>query len=373
MSGDQIIVRLRETIGEIVERAADLDHDDAVPRDDIAALDSIGILRAPLRPELGGAGLGCMPQTALQLAVTLRLIGWASLPLGRLYEGHVNALSLVQRFGSKAHIDRAAKAVMEGRLFGVWNTEPPDKGLHIEPAENGLCLTGRKTFASGAGFVSHPLVTARWGDDAPVMVLPRLNEEDIRTRSDLSGWQAHGMRASASGAFDFSGVRVSRDDLIGVPGDYHRQPWFSAGAWRFLAVQAGGISRLVDEARRHLTMAGRAEDPHQIARMAEAAASAETARLWVEQAAHRAEGTGPDAERVAYVDLARGVVERAGMDVLERVHRSVGLAAFHRNHPIERLSRDLATYLRQPAPDGALAGAGRYILASDVPVGDLWS
>jgi hypothetical protein len=43
--------------------------------------------------------------------------------------------------------------------------------------------------------------------------------------------------------------------------------------------------------------------------------------------------------------------------------RSVGLQAFLRPNPIERMSRDLATYLRQPGPDRARTDAAAGILA----------
>jgi hypothetical protein len=36
-----------------------------------------------------------------------------------------------------------------------------------------------------------------------------------------------------------------------------------------------------------------------------------------------------------------------------------------RPHPIERISRDLATYLRQPGPDRALTTAAAWMLEGD--------
>ena len=42
-------------------------------------------------------------------------------------------------------------------------------------------------------------------------------------------------------------------------------------------------------------------------------------------------------------------------------------------HPIERIGRDLTLYLRQPAPDAALANAGAYTLACEEPALDLWT
>lgn len=76
----------------------------------------------------------------------------------------------------------------------------------------------------------------------------------------------------------------------------------------------------------------------------------ETSRLWVRQAARFADD--PDAEpgmAVAYVRLARIAVEIASLDAMRLVQRSLGLGAFRWGTPVERICRDLATYLRQPA------------------------
>ncbi|MGA2127480.1 MAG: acyl-CoA dehydrogenase family protein [Xanthobacteraceae bacterium] len=351
-------------------RAAALDVDGAFPKEDVADLADSGLLAAPLPAEHGGFGLGTSPQGALRLAEVLRLIGWGSLALGRLYEGHVNALALIVRCGTPAQVARCALDVRAGRLFGVWNTED-SRGLRLRVRGDVRILDGGKIFASGAGFVERPVVTARDDGGDVFMVLPRLEQGE---RADLSGWHAHGMRASATGSIDLTGLEIGNDLILGAAGDYHRQPGFSAGAWRFAAVHLGGIERLLDELRDHLRLTGRGKDPHQLVRLGEAAMAAEAARMWVERAATLAEGGVAEAERVvAYVNLARLAVERTGLDMLERVHRSIGLAGFLRPHPVERVSRDLATYLRQPAPDRALTHAAAHVLACDRAAFDLWA
>ena len=120
------------------------------------------------------------------------------------------------------------------------------------------------------------------------MVLPKLGASD---RADLSRWTAQGMRASATGAVDFTGVEIEPIEIVGSDGDYERQPWFSAGAWRFAAVHLGGMERLFDLLRRHLQETNRGQDPHQAARLGRAAMAVETARLWVAQAASIAEAS----------------------------------------------------------------------------------
>jgi len=50
------------------------------------------------------------------------------------------------------------------------------------------------------------------------------------------------------------------------------------------------------------------------------------------------------------------------MDAMRLIQRSLGLAGFLEPNPIERLMRDLGTYLRQPAPDEALTEAAAWLL-----------
>lgn len=352
-------------------RADAQDHDGGFPQDDVADLARLGLLAAPVPVEQGGAGLGTEPGAGA-LAEVLRLVGYGSLALGRLYEGHVNAIQLIARYGTPDQRSRLFADARAGHLFGVWNTEPAEGGLRVEARDTDGQLLGVKTFASGAGYVTRALVTARHPDRAGVamMVVPL----EAGTRADLSAWRAQGMRASATGTVDFTGLAVNAGDILGQPDDYFQQPAFSGGAWRFAAVQLGGIEAVFDAWRGHLNRTGRGGDPHQLARLGEGAIAVEGARLWIERGAQVASDAGmPPARVVAYINLVRLAVERAGLDVLQLAQRSVGLQGFMRGHRLERLARDLATYLRQPGPDHALTAAASEILQADAMAGDLWT
>ncbi len=58
-------------------------------------------------------------------------------------------------------------------------------------------------------------------------------------------------------------------------------------------------------------------------------------------------------------DGARIAVERAALDVIERAMRAIGARGLLEPLPFVRLVRDLEMYLRQPAPDAAIARVGR--------------
>jgi alkylation response protein AidB-like acyl-CoA dehydrogenase len=346
-------------------RAPSFDEDGAFPAEDVIGLHRAGLLMAVIPPEFGGAGLGDE-----DLNPVLQIIGFGSLPLGRLFEGHVNAMKLVLQYGRREQIEMMANEALNGQLLGVWNTDDVN-GLRLVKEPGGYHLLGRKILASGAGYVERPIVTATDEDGRRLMIMPLLRHGE---RADLSGWTALGMKASATGAVDFSGVSVRPIEILGNDGDYERQPFFSGGAWRFAAVHVGGMARLFDLLRDHLRRTGRGQDPHQAARLGQAAIAVETARLWIERAASIAEGpSGRTTEAiVAYVNLARLSVERAALDLMELIHRSIGLQSFMRPNPIDRISRDLATYLRQPAPDRALTDAAGWLLEQEQTAVDPW-
>ena len=147
-------------------------------------------------------------------------------------------------------------------------------------------------------------------------------------------------------------------DSPGFPPVHGASRQFISAAWRGASPSATAFGG--DEPRK---------DPHQAARLGRAAMAVETARLWVAQAATITGaplGSRPPEQLVAYVNLARLAVEPAALDLMQLVQRSVGLQAFLRPNPIERISRDLATYLRQPGPDRARTDAATWILAQSL-------
>jgi alkylation response protein AidB-like acyl-CoA dehydrogenase len=324
-----------------------------------------GLAMAAFPEALGGAGLAEASRQS-DLCVVLRMIGAGDLSIARLFEGHVNAISLVCRYGTNSQIGALAADVASGAMSGVWGADDAI-GLKIIDQDGRAALSGRKILASGAGFVTRPIVTAKSGD-TQVMCLLRLSPDHP---VDLSGWTAQGMRSTATGAVNLTGISIGRDEFIGDAGDFMRQPHFSGGAWRFCAAHLGAMERLIELFRTHLVSRGRADDPYQLQRVAQGLASVKTARFWIEEAARRLGAEENDAEDVvAFANLTRMVTERAALDVIEAVQRGVGLSSFIRPNPIERICRDLSTYLRQPVPDLAMSDAARAWLRSPIPAGE---
>jgi alkylation response protein AidB-like acyl-CoA dehydrogenase len=336
-------------------RARDHEATTLLSCQDLDELRHLNVLTAVLPRDRGGLGLGTEPDGAAGLFELLRLIGKGSLCLGRIVEGHVNAVQLILRYGDSAQAASTARDVLDGHLHAIWNTEMPP-GVR----RAGSLLTGRKSHCSAAGVATRGLITVDQHCLGGRLLLTRLRPDD-RT-GPLKG-TLHGMRATQSGWIDLEGYAPADDDWIGTPGDYMREPVFSGGAWRTLAVILGGLETLVAEVRGQLRARHRDADPHQRARVAELLIAQETGRLWIGGCARRADGSDYAEVGVAeYVNLARRAIETACLNALQFAQRSIGLAAFVDSNPIEPLMRDLATYLRQPAMDEALDEAAAYFM-----------
>lgn len=348
-----------------------VDRDDGFPVESIAALHAHGLLAAAL-PGEAHAGLAD-PRSIGSLLRVLAHVGRGSLPVGRLYEGHVNALMLIGIHGTAAQRRRAAQAAAEGALFAVWNTQGAE-GAQLEPAGGGWRVTGCKTFASGAGRVRHAVVTARTPDGGWQMTWIDTARQPLSL--DATFWQPLGMKASASYKVDLTGARLEAHDLIGPPEAYYREPAFSAGAIRFAAVQAGGIEAVFDATRIQLRSERRTTDPHQQARVGEMAIGVAAARHWLrgaaELAAAHAAGRVDDATLIAHAHLVRSAIDAIGLRTLQLAERSVGARGLLKPAPFERLHRDLTHYLRQANPDAALAAAGAHALTREEPAHALW-
>jgi alkylation response protein AidB-like acyl-CoA dehydrogenase len=352
-----IVDRVAGMVPWMQQRAGRLDDEAAFPTEEIAALRDAGVLTLPL-PAEHAAWTDEVQALADRLADVLMRIGEGNLAVGRIIEAHFNARHLIARYGSAGQKALAAQDVREGHLFALWVTDPPQNGLRMRRMCDGIRLDGGKQFCSAAGHATRGLVTAVDEAGESYMLVMTLGQGE-RVRPLESPLQ--GMRAAVTGAIDFSGCIADRESCLGGPGDYLREPDFSGGAWRSSAVAAGGLRSLIELTVGQLAAAGRLDDGHHLQRMGNAMIADETCYLWVREAARTVED--PRAEpshAVAYAGLARIAIESGCLDAMRLLQRSLGLSAFRRGNPVERICRDLATYLRQPAPDAVLTEAAAW-------------
>lgn len=352
------------SLDRVAQSELGIPDQDTFPVEAMDRLREEGVLCAPLPRHLGGSGIGTEPGQGRRALAFFHRLGRLSLPLGRLVEAHVNAVRIIVRYGTKAQCGNLAGALMEGDLLGLWVTDPPTgEGLTVTWEGSVVRVSGRKMFCSGAGHVQSAIMTAQ--DDVTgdwrLLLLPLDGSETVLPLPAGLG----GMRAAVTGQLVLKQRILPASSIIGEAGDYLKEPDFSGGAWRSSAVALGGLYRLLELTASELKRRGRDGDPHQRARFGQLVMAHESGWLWLERAAVMAEDlVAPSDEIVATVGLARLAVEKACLDGLTLVHRSLGLSAFLTSNPVERLTRDLQTYLRQPAADEVLDGAAAFFLGT---------
>lgn len=343
----------------------------------VTRLAAEGWLTGCLPIAAGGYGLATSadPETILLTSDALRALGRVNLALARLYEGHLNAIKLVELHAGAPVREQVRARVRAGTLLGVWGATGADP-LSVTGTEKGWALQGAKAFTSGLGLVGLAVVPVPDPDVAGASRLLLVDVDDP-ARQQPQDWRASGMRATRSGGYRFDGLRVPIERVLGEPGVYEREPYFEGGTWRYVAAHVGAMEALVDALVEALRSRGRDGDPHQGARIGRAAALALGARALLERAALSVEtadtADAAAVERaVALALLARESVEDGATTLLGLVERALGMAAFERGRPVERLRRDLGLYLRQAAPDAKLARAASLVARSDQGIGRWW-
>ncbi|SHE85721.1 Acyl-CoA dehydrogenase [Loktanella atrilutea] len=275
----------------------------------------------------------------------LQRVGAANLPVGRLWEGHMNALYLANVHGDSQADARVRALVADGAILGVWGADGPEP---VAPGPHDM-LMGHKLFASGLGTVTHAVITVSSG---PRVRLALVAVNDT-ARADANAWQMSGMRSTDSGRYDFDGTPLRDVIWLGGAGDYVTEPHFVGGVWRIAALQVGAALGLLESAAAHLRARDRLAAAAQMARLSSATIGAMAASALVTRAAQAALPSAPDAARRAPIlsAAARLATEEVALDAIRAVEQSVGLAHFADDSATGRKARDLSVYLRQAARD----------------------
>ncbi|HZZ02486.1 acyl-CoA dehydrogenase [Paraburkholderia sp.] len=314
--------------------------DSAALGDVLRALVEQGYDRLPFTP-LPGHG-----QTLARWRV-LAAVAACDLGLVKLFEGHTDALAIL------AELQGPTPPV--GSRWGVWAAEPPDVRVRAsrratrpndDPGQ--LQLNGTKAWCSGAGAVSHALVTA-WLDDEPVLAAVAMDHASISI--DLSKWQAVGMQSTASADVTFDQTPAT---LLGGAHAYVRRPGFWHGGAGIAACWYGAAAQIGRKLRAASTQHA---DAHRNAHLgAVDVALAGAAAVLRETAAHIDANPRADSQREAM--RVRLVVEDAATAVMSHATRSLGAGPLCRDARFARALADLPVFLRQSHAERDLAALG---------------
>jgi alkylation response protein AidB-like acyl-CoA dehydrogenase len=275
--------------------------------------------------------------------IALAELSALDLSLGRLFEGHVDALAILAEAGRSSPV---------GVVMGVWAARRPGAEVIATRHHDGWQLNGCKPWASGAGTLSHALVSATTASGDCLFEVP---VDGAGVRIVPGTWPAVGMARSDSADVEFD-IVVSQDARVGGPGWYVQRRGFWAGSVGVAACWLGGALGLVRVLQADL--AQRAPDPHQLAHLGAAAASCTSMARDVAWAA-ATDGTS-DLRPVALE--VRHLVERGCHAVITHVARAGGPGPLCHNPAQARRMADLPVYVGQHHGERDDATLGRILL-----------
>jgi alkylation response protein AidB-like acyl-CoA dehydrogenase len=333
--------------------ARDAEPEPQFPESAIEALEAAGALAFNAVPG------DLRPPATAELAL-VRSVAQADGSVGRIFDGHLNAVERLAVQGPTDLVGAELEAVRTGDLRGgVWGGDPaPGEGEPAMVITHGrqAVLRGVKTFCSGAGGLHRALVLARSETGGPPLsVWVNLLHDGVEI--DTSWYRSHGLRASVSHRVVFHDVPVLA--TLGEPGAISTQPWFGRDALRTAASWAGMADAAVGAALGEL--AGR---PSRGLLESLAAGHILTAHrtisVWIDAAARAMDTAGADLPamalhgRVAIADACRSLLDQAA--------RACGSRPFAHGGTLDRARRDLEVFLLQHRLDPLLARAGESVL-----------
>ncbi len=276
---------------------------------------------------------------------TLAGLGRRDLVLGRLAEGHTDALAILAEAGREPVPDA---------LYGVWAARSGGTGAAIV----GGALTGTVRFCSGAQVLDRALVVADFEDGPPILLEIGLDEPGVQALPET--WQAIGMDASDSGDVRFDGVPVTAAHIVGEPGWYVSRPGFALGGAGVAAVWLGGCAAVLDSVTAYLLARGSADD-HQYTHLGALHTAIHQADALLVRTAGVID-TEPGEDLPLLTGICRAAVEHTARQVLDRAPEITGPTALCRDRRLPQQLADLMVYVRQHHGARDLAALGAELL-----------
>ncbi len=377
-----VVGRTAEVAAAFLDRADQFDRTATFPDADFADLRAAG-LHAPTIPvEHGGLGLGPLHRRTHALWMMTAALAKADLSLARCWEGHANALVLIDALGTDAQKDLWFSGVVEqGQLWVAWSGEPqapkPGEarrfGTVVTRAGGGWVVNGTKAFATsstGADWAILLVNTAGPGgarhlagaDDSLLLLACDLRHPSVTV--DTAWWDPIGMRATASHVVRFDNTPIPDGWCIGSAGAYLREGWQTAFIPHYAASFLGAAEAAYAYALNYVQRQGKQGDPYVQQRIGRMSVDVQTAHLWL---AHVAQlwDTGRLADARTAGSRARHLIEHLALSTVDNCVRACGARSLVRPSPVERILRDLTFYVRHDNDDHILATIGRAAMGVD--------
>ena len=366
----------RDLAAQFATRADEADRLGRLPSKDVRALRKSGYLALNIPREYGGSDLSlraCLEaqlelaqgsgSTALVAAMQLQIFGNARL-VQRASHG---AATQDRRPWSETTYERFCREVVEnGALFNSVASEPeigsPSRGqffaTSVSAHENGYCVNGHKTWATGGRHLTHLLVGATL-DEKPVGLLVEANRPGIEW---VETWgDGLSLRAADNHDIYFRDTPIPRENLLEKRDSPHKmiQPWaplIFASVYLGIAIAArDAVVRYALERVPKALGKSIATLPKIQRLIGEVDMALMAARALLLDVGEE-EGRGS----FARIAAAKQYAVEVANEVTDKAIRIAGGAGITRTLPLERYFRDVrAGHMQPPNGDTALEAVGQ--------------
>jgi alkylation response protein AidB-like acyl-CoA dehydrogenase len=336
---------------EMLPFARQWDEEETFPVDALRAAAALGFAGIYVDPEQGGSGLNRLDATLI---------------FEELAQGCPSTAAYISIHNMVAWmIDAYASAELRRHLlpdlcsmakFGSYCLTEPDSGsdaasLKTRAVRDGdhYVLTGAKSFISGGGRSDVYLVMARSGEGGPRGISCFLVENGTPGLSFGAQEKKLGWHSQPTAMVLLDGCRISAANRLGAEGEGFRIAMraLDGGRLNIAACSLGGaqlcLDRTVAYMKERRQFGTRLADFQALGfRIADYATGLEAARWLLRRAASALDRQEPSATRLAA--MAKRLATDTGFDVVNGCLQLHGGYGYLRDHPIERVLRDLRVH-----------------------------
>jgi isovaleryl-CoA dehydrogenase len=215
---------IRDTVSSFAQQriapmAADIDRNDAFPRELWTEMGALGLLGITVEEEWGGAGLGY-----LEHVVAMEEISRASASVGLSYGAHSNlCVNQMRRWGSPEQKKRYLPKLISGEHIGSLAMSESGSGsdvvsmrLRAERKGDRYVLNGSKMWITNAPCADTLIVYAKTEPDKGSRgITPFIIEKDYKGFRVAQKLDKLGMRGSETGELVFEDCEVPAENVLG--------------------------------------------------------------------------------------------------------------------------------------------------------------